>query len=148
MPTMPVNEVLRERTQAVASTLNSHRVFLYALVSTLAVSATIANALKNQSNFYSVAICLSKSNRSVLVCVSCSLFESCTDSLTQILANFGFILSLLCGRIVQQIFFGALRPAEVEVIIAKYLEPANHLRKLPSISAYMTDSGSLSLNHS
>lgn len=94
---MPLNDVLRHRTQAIAGSLNSHRIFLYTIVSSVAVSAAIANALKNYSNFYSVAIYLSKSSRSVLV-----------------LANFGFLLALLCGHIVQQIFFGALRPPEIE----------------------------------
>jgi hypothetical protein len=55
------------RIQPFAASLNSHRILIYSLVSTVAVSAAIANALKNHSNFYSVAIYLSKSNRSVLV---------------------------------------------------------------------------------
>lgn len=58
------------RMQPFATSLNSHRILLYTLVSTVAVSAAIANALKNHSNFYSVAIYLSKSNRSVLVGLS------------------------------------------------------------------------------
>ncbi|KAF9467259.1 hypothetical protein BDZ94DRAFT_1318695 [Collybia nuda] len=94
---MPLNHVLRQRTHWVASSLNSHRVLLYTLFSLAAVSAVIANALKNYSNFYSVAISLSKSSRSVLV-----------------LANFGFLLALLSGHVVQRLFFGALRPNEVE----------------------------------
>lgn|ERR1700722_5214070 len=64
---MPLNDIFRQRTQALVASLTSYRILLYALVSTLAVSAAIANALKNQSNFYSVAIYLSKSNRSVVV---------------------------------------------------------------------------------
>ncbi|KAF5385988.1 hypothetical protein D9615_002410 [Tricholomella constricta] len=94
---MPLNDVLRHRTNALASSLNSHRILIYSLFSVLAVSAAIANALRNYSNFYSVAISLSKSNRSVLA-----------------LANFGFLFSLLCGHIVQRIFFGTLRANEVE----------------------------------
>lgn len=35
----------------------------------------------------------------------------------QVLANFGVLLTLLCGHIVQRIFFGSLRPNEVEVSI-------------------------------
>jgi hypothetical protein len=57
------------RMQPFTTSLNSHRILLYTLISTIAVSAAIANALKNHSNFYSVAIYLSKSNRSVLVCL-------------------------------------------------------------------------------
>ena len=60
-----VTELLRM--QPLAASLSSHRILVYSLVSTLAVSVAIANALKNHSNFYSVAIYLSKSNRSVLV---------------------------------------------------------------------------------
>lgn len=31
------------------------------------------------------------------------------------MANFGILLALLAGRLLQQIFFGPLRPMEVEV---------------------------------
>jgi E3 ubiquitin-protein ligase synoviolin len=58
---------LRPRLQSVAGSVLSHRVFLYSFASTLAVSATVINALQNQSNFYSVAVYLSKSGASVLV---------------------------------------------------------------------------------
>ncbi|PPQ89513.1 hypothetical protein CVT25_012185 [Psilocybe cyanescens] len=92
-----LNRILRLRTQEVANFLNSQRIFFYSLLSLATVSAVIINALKNYSNFYSVAIYLSKSSRSVLV-----------------LANFGVLLTLLAGHIVQRIFFGSLRPNEVE----------------------------------
>ncbi|TFY70852.1 hypothetical protein EVG20_g2151 [Dentipellis fragilis] len=82
---------------ALLSLIASHRVFFYTFFSTIAVSATIANALRTQSNFYSVTVCLAKSGSSVLV-----------------LANFGLIIALFCGRLVQQIFFGSLRAVEVE----------------------------------
>ncbi|KAF7428415.1 E3 ubiquitin-protein ligase hrd1 [Pleurotus ostreatus] len=94
---MPIPEFLRERTQAAVGSLNAHRILLYGAVSTIAVTAAIVNALRNYSNFYSVAIYLSKSSRSVLV-----------------LANFGLLIALLCGHLVQQIFFGTLRAPEVE----------------------------------
>ncbi|KAJ7287351.1 hypothetical protein C8J57DRAFT_1430947 [Mycena rebaudengoi] len=95
MPT--VGQILRERTQALTGSLSAHRIFLYAVFSFFAVSVTIANALRNYSNFYSVAIYLSKSSRSVLV-----------------LANFGFLVALLAGHVAQKIFFGPLRPSEIE----------------------------------
>lgn len=38
-----------------------------------------------------------------------------TFFLPQILANFSLLLSLMCGRLVQQLFFGSLRVVEVEV---------------------------------
>lgn len=91
------NDILRLRAQDLARFLNAHRIFFYTFISLVSVSAVITNALKNYSNFYSVAIFLSKSSRSVLV-----------------LANFGVLLTLLCGHIVQRIFFGSLRPNEVE----------------------------------
>ncbi|KAJ7675108.1 hypothetical protein B0H17DRAFT_1207966 [Mycena rosella] len=95
MPT--IGQIVRERTQALTGSINSHRIFLYALFSFFAVSATIANALRNYSNFYSVAIYLSKSSRSVLI-----------------LANFGFLVALLLAHVFQKIFFGPLRPSEIE----------------------------------
>ena len=107
---------LRPRFQSFTDSILSHRVFLYTFASTLAVSATVANALQNQSNFYSVAVYLSKSGASVLVAFSCIL-SVCwkSDSLLQILANFSLLLALMCGRLVQQLFFGSLRAVEVEV---------------------------------
>ncbi|CDO76688.1 hypothetical protein BN946_scf184677.g8 [Trametes cinnabarina] len=83
--------------QPLTAAVTSNRIFLYSVFSTFAVAATIANACRAQSNFYSVAIYLSKSSRSVLV-----------------LANFGFLCALLSGRIFQRIFFGTLQPREVE----------------------------------
>ncbi|KAK0504950.1 hypothetical protein EDD18DRAFT_1316142 [Armillaria luteobubalina] len=94
---MPVNPALRQRARAVATSINSHRILLYGTLSTVAVCAAVANALKNYSNFYSVTIYLSKSSRSVLA-----------------FANFAFILALLCGHVLQKIFFGSLRPNEIE----------------------------------
>ena len=64
---MPLHDLLQQRAHPVVASLNSHKVLLYGLVSTVVVSATIINALRSHSNFYSVAIYLSKSNRSVLV---------------------------------------------------------------------------------
>lgn len=64
-------DVLRQRLriqpQAFAQAVTSQRFFLYAALSTLAVVAVIANACRNYSNFYSVAIYLGKSGRSVVV---------------------------------------------------------------------------------
>ncbi|KAG6891754.1 hypothetical protein C0992_006175 [Termitomyces sp. T32_za158] len=94
---MPLDATLRHGAQALVGSLNSHRILLYTFVSLLAVTLTILNALRNYSNFYSVAISLSKSNRSLLA-----------------LVNFGFLVSLLCGHVVQRIFFGTLRANEVE----------------------------------
>ncbi|KAJ7901204.1 hypothetical protein B0H14DRAFT_3739073 [Mycena olivaceomarginata] len=95
---MPMlGQVLRQRMQAFTSSISAHRILLYALFSFFAVVAAVANALRNYSNFYSVAIYLSKSSHSVLI-----------------LANFGFLAALLTAHIVQKIFFGALQPSEIE----------------------------------
>jgi E3 ubiquitin-protein ligase synoviolin len=118
---MPFASVLlRVGSNELARFLNSHRVFFYTLVSLVSVSAVITNALKNYSNFYSVAIYLSKSSRSVLVSVSI-LSVSLSLKEVQVLANFGVLLALLCGHIVQRIFFGPLRANEVEASFNTYI---------------------------
>ncbi|TFK25494.1 hypothetical protein FA15DRAFT_668368 [Coprinopsis marcescibilis] len=94
---MPENQIIRQRFQTLAHVVNSHRLLFYSLASVTALVAVVVNALKNYSNFYSVAIYLSKSSRSVLA-----------------LANFGFLIALLCGHLVQRLFFGPLRANEVE----------------------------------
>ena len=60
-------DTLRPRMQSLAGSLVSHRLLLYTLSSTIAVSAVIANALRIHSNFYSITVYLSKSGHSVLV---------------------------------------------------------------------------------
>ena len=50
-----------------AAAFTSSRIFLYAMFSVVATITTIANACRNYSNFYSVAIYLSRSGRSLLV---------------------------------------------------------------------------------
>ena len=64
---MPLHDVLRQRMQHLTAAVTSNRIFLYSVFSTFAVAATIANACRAQSNFYSILIYLSKSSRSVLV---------------------------------------------------------------------------------
>ena len=59
--------VLRPRAHAFLHSLVSLRIQLYSFLSLLAVSVVVLNALRSHSNFYSVAIYLSKSSRSVLV---------------------------------------------------------------------------------
>ncbi|KAK7035235.1 E3 ubiquitin-protein ligase hrd1 [Paramarasmius palmivorus] len=93
----PLNQLLRRPAQSLMLSVTSHRILAYVFFSVLAVVAAVANALKNHSNFYSVTIYLSKSSRSVLI-----------------LANFAFLLALFGGHITQRIFFGSLRPNEIE----------------------------------
>ncbi|OCH90258.1 hypothetical protein OBBRIDRAFT_755279 [Obba rivulosa] len=94
---MPIHDVIRQRMQPFTAAVTSNRIFLYSVFSTFAVVGVIANACRIHSNFYSVSVYLAKSSRSVLV-----------------LANFGLLFALLCGRVIQRIFFGPLQPREVE----------------------------------
>lgn len=64
---MPLATFMRQRTQGMVDSVTSHRLFLYSIFSVLAVVVAIANALRNHSNFFSVAIYLSQSSRSLLV---------------------------------------------------------------------------------
>lgn len=64
-------DIIRQRIQPVAQAVTAQRFVVYALLSTLAVVGVIANACRTYSNFYSVAIYLSKSGRSVVV-IACS----------------------------------------------------------------------------
>ncbi|KAF8057006.1 hypothetical protein FPV67DRAFT_1431016 [Lyophyllum atratum] len=115
---MPLNDVLRHRTHALASTFNSRRILCYNIASLIAVSIVIASALCDDSDFHSAVISLSKSSGSVLV-----------------LANLVFLFSLLCGHVIQRIFFGHLRDNEVERLydrlwsfIAEFLLPFTMFR--------------------
>ena len=64
---MPFNDLLRQHMQPFANVVTAQRFTLYALASTIAVVAVIANACRNYSNFYSIAVYLGRSGRSVLV---------------------------------------------------------------------------------
>jgi E3 ubiquitin-protein ligase synoviolin len=113
---IPIPDIFQLRGHNVTSYLLSHRVLFYTLTSTVAVSATIASALQDHSNFYSVAVYLSKSGRSVLVRFSDVCCAYCIPlTFYQVLVNFALLIALACARLVQQIFFGDLRPLEVEV---------------------------------
>ena len=112
---MPIHDVLRQRVQPLTAAMTSNRIFLYCVFSTFAVAATIANACRVHSTFYSVSIYLAKSSRSVLVSPSIRPCPPLTPCPLQVLANFGFICSLLFGRVLQKLFFGSLQPREVEV---------------------------------
>ncbi|KAG9018696.1 E3 ubiquitin-protein ligase hrd1 [Tulasnella sp. 427] len=79
------------------SFVGAHRTSVYAACSTALVGMVILNAFRKHSNFYSIAVYLSKSNGSVMV-----------------LTNFGLLLTLLFGNVCRMLFFGPLRPAEVE----------------------------------
>ncbi|KAL1748629.1 hypothetical protein HDZ31DRAFT_79497 [Schizophyllum fasciatum] len=94
---MPPVEALRHRTRDAISSLSNNKLALYAVFSVFATAGCIVNGARNHSNFYSVMIYLSRSSASVLI-----------------FANFGLLLALFCGHLVQLIFFGPLRAVEVE----------------------------------
>ncbi|KAG8946854.1 E3 ubiquitin-protein ligase hrd1 [Tulasnella sp. 424] len=77
--------------------VGAHRTSVYAACSTALVGMVVFNAFRKHSNFYSIAVYLSKSNGSVMV-----------------LANFGLFLTLLFGNLCRMVFFGPLRPVETE----------------------------------
>lgn len=112
---MPFNDLLRQRMQPLANVVTAQRFTLYALASTIAVVAVIANACRNYSNFYSIAVYLGRSGRSVLVRPRLCLRWPCLTSIVQFLANFCVVLALVSGKVLQKIFFGQLQPREVEV---------------------------------
>ncbi len=64
---MPLNDAIRQRVRPLTAAVTSNRIMLYALFSTGAMLAAIANACRNQSNFYFVTVYLSISGRSLLV---------------------------------------------------------------------------------
>lgn len=64
---MPFNDFIRQRMQPLTSAFTANRIFLYAVFSTFATLATIGNACRIHSNFYSVSVYLSRSGRSLLV---------------------------------------------------------------------------------
>lgn len=62
---MPL-QALQDYGTAVAA----RRILLYGIISVGAVLGVIVNALRKHSNFYSVAVYLSKSNGTVVVCIN------------------------------------------------------------------------------
>ncbi|PWY98792.1 hypothetical protein BCV70DRAFT_201584 [Testicularia cyperi] len=80
-----------------AAAITPQRVLLYGLFSTGSALGVVFRAFRERSNFYSATIFLGRSNGCLLV-----------------LLNFLLCLALLFGRILQQVFFGALRPIEIE----------------------------------
>lgn len=52
-----------------SAVMNSHRMATYALFSSILVGLVVINGFRKHSNFYSIAVYLSRSNGSVLVSV-------------------------------------------------------------------------------
>lgn len=66
---MPFNDIIRRGLHPLGSVFTSNRILLYSVFSTFAVLGAVINACRSHSNFYSVSIYLSRSSRSVLVCI-------------------------------------------------------------------------------
>ena len=101
--------------QQYASSLAAYRVVFYSIFSIGAVAAVILNALRRHSNFYSMAVYLSRSNGTIVVCKVSDGYLCYLSQASKVMANFGILLALLAGRLLQQVFFGPLRATEVEV---------------------------------
>ncbi|EJT97359.1 hypothetical protein DACRYDRAFT_59184 [Dacryopinax primogenitus] len=89
--------IRRTTLTALTSLASANRLATYGLLSLLLALSAVAHAWRQYANFYSAAVFLSRSAGSVLA-----------------LANLGFFCTLVFGRVMQTIFFGPLRPSEVE----------------------------------
>ncbi|KAI8575763.1 hypothetical protein K450DRAFT_136014 [Umbelopsis ramanniana AG] len=78
------------------------RLALYGGVSTLLATAVIVEAFRQRSNFYTACIYLAKSSACMLI-----------------ILNAGIFISIMLGRLLQAVFFGQLRPIEVEHLYEK-----------------------------
>ncbi|KAF3925386.1 hypothetical protein ABW21_db0202513 [Orbilia brochopaga] len=78
------------------------RLAVYGTVSTLVASGVVLQAFHQRANFYSACVHLAQSNACLMI-----------------LTNFGFFMTLMFGKMVQKIFYGPLRPAEVEDLYEK-----------------------------
>ncbi|EWC47858.1 hypothetical protein DRE_02740 [Drechslerella stenobrocha 248] len=78
------------------------RLTAYGAVSTLVASGVVLQAFHQRANFYSACVHLAQSNACLMI-----------------LTNFGFFMTVMFGKMVQKIFYGPLRPAEVEHLYEK-----------------------------
>ncbi|KAK6345822.1 E3 ubiquitin-protein ligase hrd1 [Orbilia blumenaviensis] len=78
------------------------RLVAYGAISTLVASGVVLQAFHQRANFYSACVHLAQSNACVMI-----------------LTNFGFFITLMFGKIIQKIFYGPLRPVEVEHLYEK-----------------------------
>ncbi|RUP06388.1 hypothetical protein BC936DRAFT_140316 [Jimgerdemannia flammicorona] len=74
------------------------RLAVYGGISVFLASTVITTAFRQRTNFYAACIYLSKSNACMMI-----------------LMNTGLFLTIILGQLLQSIFFGELRPIEVEV---------------------------------
>ncbi|PWN51615.1 hypothetical protein IE53DRAFT_313614, partial [Violaceomyces palustris] len=80
-----------------ANSITPQRVAAYGLASTAAAAGVVVRAFRERSNFYAATVWLGRSNGCMLV-----------------LLNFALFVTLMLGKVFQQIFFGRLRAVEVE----------------------------------
>ncbi|EFP76122.2 uncharacterized protein PGTG_02563 [Puccinia graminis f. sp. tritici CRL 75-36-700-3] len=73
------------------------RLVAYGGVSTLSATCAVLAAFRQRANFYAAAVYLSKSNACMMI-----------------LCNFGIFCTIILAKILQSIFFGQLRLAEIE----------------------------------
>ncbi|KAG2175336.1 hypothetical protein INT44_007824, partial [Umbelopsis vinacea] len=78
------------------------RLALYGGVSTMLATTVIVEAFRQRSNFYTACIYLAKSSACMLI-----------------ILNAGIFISIMLGRLLQAVFFGQLRPIEVEVSVSE-----------------------------
>ncbi|KAK0569900.1 E3 ubiquitin-protein ligase hrd1 [Tilletia horrida] len=80
-----------------SSIFSGKRLMYYGAASTAAAAAVTFNAFRQRSNYYAAAVWLGRSNGCMLI-----------------LLNFGIFMSIMYALAVQFVFFGQLRPIEVE----------------------------------
>jgi len=73
------------------------RLVAYGGVSTLSATCAVLAAFRQRANFYAAAVYLSKSNACMMI-----------------LCNFGIFCTIILAKVLQSIFFGQLRLAEIE----------------------------------
>ncbi|EPS37122.1 hypothetical protein H072_9253 [Dactylellina haptotyla CBS 200.50] len=78
------------------------RLAAYGTISTLVASGVVLQAFHQRANFYSACVHLAQSNACLMI-----------------LTNFGFFMTLMFGKMIQKIFYGPLRPTEVEHLYEK-----------------------------
>ncbi|KAE8244860.1 hypothetical protein A4X13_0g6202 [Tilletia indica] len=83
--------------QGPSSLLSGKRLFIYGAITTASAVAVTFNAFRQRSNYYAAAVWLGRSNGCMLI-----------------LLNFGIFSALMYALAVQWVFFGQLRPIEVE----------------------------------
>lgn len=91
------------------------KLLAYGVLSTGLALAVLTNAWNARRNFYASAVQVGSSNGSILVSTLFVWSGTGADTSVQVLANFGLFVALSVGLLVKRVFFGPLRPIEIEV---------------------------------